>query len=169
MLSVSKCNKDDGLRALQLGIWRCFKENFSKPSDFWNSILDGESSTLLDSFEMLMLELRPLCEQFHAYIKDQTRQNYSSSLILFKKPYPQHLAEVFISNAYKPSGNEKYMNLPYRDPAYNINITEGLQKAKITRAFENFLCAKIFFKSMDFLKLQEYLLRSAQTKSITET
>uniref|UniRef100_A0A1B0B0S8 Uncharacterized protein n=1 Tax=Glossina palpalis gambiensis TaxID=67801 RepID=A0A1B0B0S8_9MUSC len=73
--------------------------DFSKPSDFWNRILDGESSTLLDLFEMLMLELRPLCERFHAYIKDQTRQNYSSSLILFNKPYPQHLAEMFISNA----------------------------------------------------------------------
>lgn len=102
-----------------------------------------------------MLELRPLYEQFHAYIRGQMRQNYGSSLILFNKPYPQHLAEVFISNAYKPSGSKRYMSLPYRDPAYNINITEGLWKAKITTAFENFHSAKTLFKSMGFLELQE--------------
>uniref|UniRef100_A0A1A9WU16 Angiotensin-converting enzyme n=1 Tax=Glossina brevipalpis TaxID=37001 RepID=A0A1A9WU16_9MUSC len=133
---------------------------FSKPSDFWYRHLKEESATISDLLQNFMLELRPLYEQFHAYIRNQMRTRYGTNLILANKPYPQHLAEIFISNAYKLHGSRRYMNLPYQHLDYFINITEGLLKANITTAFENFHCVKTLFTSMGLPELEDSKIKA---------
>lgn len=101
-----------------------------------------------------MLKLKPLFEQFHAYVRGQLRLKYGPELIEYNKPIPQHFAEIFIGNAFHLEDPEWAMDLPfsiYKKP----NITESLLNRGVTNAQNNFWITKDFFRTLGMPPLEE--------------
>uniref|UniRef100_A0A1I8NXE9 Angiotensin-converting enzyme n=1 Tax=Stomoxys calcitrans TaxID=35570 RepID=A0A1I8NXE9_STOCA len=127
---------------------------FSKASNFWYKDLENESETVAQLLQKFMLELKPFFEQFHAYVRGQLRRKYGEQLIAPKKPYPQHLAEIFIGNAFRLEEPDWHMHLPF-DTKIMPNITENLLRKGLTNTQGNFQNAQEFFRSLGMPKLEE--------------
>ncbi|XP_059221145.1 angiotensin-converting enzyme [Stomoxys calcitrans] len=127
---------------------------FSKASNFWYKDLENDSETVAQLLQKFMLELKPFFEQFHAYVRGQLRRKYGEQLIAPQKPYPQHLAEIFIGNAFRLEEPDWHMHLPF-DTKIMPNITENLLRKGLTNTQGNFQNAQEFFRSLGMPKLEE--------------
>lgn len=101
-----------------------------------------------------MADLKPLFRQFHAYVRGQLRLKYGADLIKPNKPFPQHLAEIFIGNAFHLGEPDWYMEVPFNNVSMP-NITANLLKRGITNAQINFWNAQEFFRSLGMPQLEE--------------
>lgn len=101
-----------------------------------------------------MSDLQPFFQQFHAYVRGQLRQKYGPDLIRFDKPYPQHLAEIFIGNAFHLGEPDWHIDLPFNEVKMP-NITHNLLKRGVTNAQINFWNAQEFFRSLGMPQLEE--------------
>ncbi|XP_005183218.3 angiotensin-converting enzyme [Musca domestica] len=138
---------------------------FNKPSDFWYKDLEESSDSMSKILEKFMRELKPFFEQFHGYIRGQLRRKYGSELIQPHKPYPQHLAEIFIGNAFRYGDTSGLMHLPFNQMAMP-NITENLLRRGMTNTQVNFWNAKEFFRSLGMPQLEDkFWSESCQPKA----
>lgn len=94
-----------------------------------------------------MNELKPFFQQFHAYVRGQLRKKYSEDLIKRHQPYPQHLAEIYLGNAFRLGEPGWFMDVPY-NMAVMPNLTESLLKRGLINAEVNFWNAKEYFESL---------------------
>ncbi|XP_055852108.1 angiotensin-converting enzyme [Episyrphus balteatus] len=107
---------------------------YSSPSDFWLRDIEGEPGEIIATLDKIMLILRPLFLQFHAFVRSALRLRYGPELIRYNEPYPQHLAEKFIGSAYRDMNGDWTIDLPY--PSVGLaNITAGLQNQGITTPY----------------------------------
>ncbi|XP_075154173.1 ance-2 [Haematobia irritans] len=141
---------------------------FSKPSNFWYKDLEDDSDNVSALLQKFMMELKPFFEQFHAYIRGQLRRKYGSELIRPNKPYPQHLAEIFIGNAFHLGESGWHMHLPFNTKRMP-NITENLLRRGLTNTQINFWNAQEFFRSLGMPQLEEnFWTDSCQSKADLE-
>ncbi|KAM7351041.1 ance-2 [Cochliomyia hominivorax] len=127
---------------------------FSKPSDFWHKDIEEDSSIISSNLQKFMLDLKPLFEQFHAYVRGELRAKYGPELIEFNKPYPQHLSEIYIGNAFNMGEPDWSMEVPFRDLKLP-NMTQALLNRGITNAQVNFWNAVAYFRSLGMPSLEE--------------
>ncbi|XP_061387296.1 angiotensin-converting enzyme-like [Musca vetustissima] len=141
---------------------------FTRPSDFWYKDLEENSQTMSTVLEKFMKDLKPFFEQFHAYIRGQLRKKYGPQLIQPHRPYPQHLAEIFIGNAFRYGDTSGHMHLPF-DQMAMPNITENLLRRGMTNTQVNFWNAKEFFRSLGMPQLEDkFWSESCQAKADLE-
>ncbi|XP_037928131.1 angiotensin-converting enzyme [Teleopsis dalmanni] len=146
--------KDDFIQFVELYRKTAKLNGFAKPSDYWFRDLEENSVEAFDLLDNIMTQLRPLFEQFHAYIRSELRQIYGSELIEHNKPYPQNLAEIFIGNSYRRTEPEWYVNLPYNDVGLP-NITEGLFKRALNNSQRMFWNVAEYYRSIGLPQLEE--------------
>lgn len=131
----------------------CFL-GFPKASDFWHKDIGENSSIISRYLENFMLQLKPLFQQFHAYVRGQLRLKYGSEVVGYNQPYPQHLAEIFIGNAFHLGEPDWSIEVPFENHPLP-NITDSLLKGGMTNAQLSFSNAKEFFTSLGMPALEE--------------
>ncbi|XP_055905902.1 angiotensin-converting enzyme [Eupeodes corollae] len=137
---------------------------FLKPSDFWLRDIEGESGEVIATLDKVMLILRPLFLQFHAFVRSALRLKYGPDLIRFNEPYPQHLAEKFIGSSYRDMNGDWTIDLPY--PLVGlVNITAGLIAKDITTPYGLIETAARFYTSIGMPSIpQTFWIQSARPK-----
>ncbi|KAH8353754.1 hypothetical protein KR059_004174, partial [Drosophila kikkawai] len=137
---------------------------YPRAEDYWFRSLElgaQEAMTLLDH---IMHGLRPLFLQFHAHVRGSLRKMHGVGLVPRDRPFPQHLAEVFIGNAFRRVQPEWYVDLPA--PQFGLsNITQELHRRGLTTTQRVFWNVAEFFRGVGLPLLESSLWEYAQPVS----
>ncbi|KAL4710785.1 hypothetical protein ACJJTC_009334 [Scirpophaga incertulas] len=110
-------------------------------AEYW---LSEYEMTNEDQFATLWSQLKPLYQQFHAYVRGKLRQKYGNEIVSEKGPIPAHL----LGNIWAQSwGNIEHFSKPYPDKP-EVDITVALIAQNYT-ALKMFQTADDFFKSIN--------------------
>ncbi|XP_030377148.1 angiotensin-converting enzyme [Scaptodrosophila lebanonensis] len=134
---------------------------YAHAEDYWFRSLElsgRETMALLDGF---MDALRPLFLQFHAHVRGSLRKMYGEQLVPKGKPYPQHLAEIFLGNAFRRVKAEWFVDLPYPDVGLP-NITEALQQRNLNTTMRVFWHVAEYYRELGMPQLEDDLYRNAK-------
>ncbi|EDW51699.1 angiotensin-converting enzyme [Drosophila sechellia] len=137
---------------------------YPRGEDYWFRSLElngQETMTLLDK---IMHGLRPLFLQFHAHVRGSLRKMHGENLVPRNRPYPQHLAEVFIGNAFRRVQAEWYVDLP--SPEIGLaNITQEMHRRGLSTTQRVFWNVAEYFRALGFPQLENSLWTYAQKVS----
>lgn len=119
-------------RAQYVGFLELYKKTaklngFIRAEDYWFRQLEQSGQESLSLLNELMTALRPLFLQFHAHVRGSLRRLHGERLVPRGRPYPQHLAELFLGNAFRRPQAEWFPDMPAARLGWP-NITEALQR-----------------------------------------
>lgn len=100
---------------------------FSSAEDYWFRQLELNGQQSMGLLDDLMTSLRPLFLQFHAHVRGTLRKLHGERLVPRGRPYPQHLAEIFVGNAFRRPQVEWFPDMPDAHLGWP-NITDALQR-----------------------------------------
>ncbi|KAM8715212.1 hypothetical protein ACLKA7_002284 [Drosophila subpalustris] len=137
---------------------------FVHAEDYWfrNLELTGhQSMTLLNE---LMAALQPLFLQFHAHVRGSLRKMHGERLVARGRPYPQHLAEVFLANAFGRVRADWFVDMPSPEAGL-ANLTDALHRRGLTTTLRVFWNVAEYFRGLGLPQLEGSLWAHAQPVS----
>lgn len=126
---------------------------FSHAEDYWFSNLDLSSQQTMRLLNELMTALRPLFLQFHAHVRGSLRKMYGVHIIPRGRPYPQHLAEVFLGNAFRRARADWFVDIP-SPKAGLVNITEALHRRGLSTTYRVFWNVAEYYRGLGLPQLE---------------
>ncbi|KAH8378414.1 hypothetical protein KR093_011248, partial [Drosophila rubida] len=129
--------------------------------DYWFRQLElsgGQAMMLLND---MMTALRPLFLQFHAHVRASLRRMHGERLVPRGRPYPQHLAEVFLGNAFRRARADWFQDMPSPEWGF-ANITEALHRRGLRTTQRVFWNVAEYFHGLGLPQLQNSLWTYAQ-------
>ncbi|EDW75767.2 uncharacterized protein Dwil_GK15021 [Drosophila willistoni] len=140
---------------------------YLQAEDYWFRGLELNGVETLKILDGFMAALRPLFLQFHAHVRGSLRKMYGERLIPKGRPYPQHLSEIFIGNAFRRVQAEWFVDLPAPNVGL-FNITEALQRRGWTTTQRVFWNVAEYFRGIGLPQLESSLWTFAQPMSYQE-
>ncbi|XP_034473943.1 angiotensin-converting enzyme [Drosophila innubila] len=126
---------------------------FVHAEDYWFRNLElscHQATTLLNE---LMTSLRPLFLQFHAHVRSSLRKMHGERLVPRGRPYPQHLAEVFLGNAFRRPRANWFVDLP--SPEMDLaNITDALHRRGLSTTQRVFWNVAEYYRGLGLPQLE---------------
>ncbi|SPP82519.1 angiotensin-converting enzyme [Drosophila guanche] len=135
---------------------------YPRAEDYWFRSLEKSGTQSLALLDRLMAGLRPLFLQFHAHVRGSLRKMHGERLVPRGKPYPQHLAEVFIGNAFRRVRAEWYVDLPSPETGL-ANITQDLHRRGLSTTQRVFWNVAEYFRGLGLPLLESDLWTNAQS------
>ncbi|KAH8274068.1 hypothetical protein KR044_009466, partial [Drosophila immigrans] len=135
---------------------------FVHAEDYWFRQMElsgGQAMMLLND---LMTALRPLFLQFHAHVRASLRRMHGERLVPRGRPYPQHLAEVFLGNAYRRARADWFEDMPSPEWGF-LNLTEALHRRGLSTTQRVFWNVAEYFHGLGLPQLKSSLWTYAQT------
>ncbi|XP_033236370.1 angiotensin-converting enzyme-like [Drosophila pseudoobscura] len=134
---------------------------YPRAQDYWFRSLEMGGAQTMSLLDRLMAGLRPLFLQFHAHVRGSLRKMHGERLVPRGRPYPQHLAEVFIGNAFRRVRAEWYVDLP--SPLAGLaNITQDLHRRGLSTTQRVFWNVAEYFRGLGLPLLESSLWTNAQ-------
>ncbi|KAH8410152.1 hypothetical protein KR009_007031, partial [Drosophila setifemur] len=137
---------------------------YPRSEDYWFRSLEMDGKQTMALLDRLMHGLRPLFLQFHAHVRGSLRKMHGEHLVPRNRPYPQHLAEVFIGNAFRRVQAEWYVDLPSPEIGLS-NITEELHRQGLSTTQRVFWNVAEYFRGLGLPLLESSLWTFAQPVS----
>ncbi|XP_017108669.2 angiotensin-converting enzyme [Drosophila bipectinata] len=140
---------------------------YPRAEDYWFRSLELKAKDTMALLDHIMHGLRPLFLQFHAHVRGSLRKMHGEHLVPRNRPYPQHLAEVFIGNAFRRVEAEWYMDLP-SPPTGLLNITQEMHRQGMTTTQRIFWNVAEYFRGLGLPWLEGSLWKYAQPVSFED-
>lgn len=122
------------------------QNGFASQADAWLS--DYEDDTFEQQCENILMHIRPLYEQLHAYVRYSLRKKYGRRLISKRGPIPMHL----LGNIWAVKWNEiAAKTVPFPDKP-TLDVTDEMIKQEYTPV-KMFEMGDEFFQSLNMTKL----------------
>ncbi|XP_037711430.1 angiotensin-converting enzyme [Drosophila subpulchrella] len=134
---------------------------YPRAEDYWFRSLELDGQKTMALLDKIMHGLRPLFLQFHAHVRGSLRKMHGEDLVPRNRPYPQHLAEVFIGNAFRRVQAEWYVDLPSPETGL-ANITQELHRRGLSTTQRVFWNVAEYYRALGLPQLEESLWTYAQ-------
>ncbi|XP_076067701.1 angiotensin-converting enzyme-like [Oratosquilla oratoria] len=122
--------------------------DFKNMGDMW--LEPYESPTFRQDLSDIWIQLKPLYQQLHAYVRRKLREIYSESKISLRGPIPAHL----LGNMWAQSWSEVYsMMTPYEGKG-SLDVTDEM-KAQSYTPLRMFKLSEEFFTSLNQTKMPQ--------------
>ncbi|XP_045116015.1 angiotensin-converting enzyme-like isoform X1 [Portunus trituberculatus] len=128
--------------------------DFENMGEMW--IYPYESATFRDDLRHLFMQLKPLYEQLHAYVRRKLREHYGEMYVTKRGPIPAHL----LGNMWSQSWAEIYdLAIPYPGKT-SVDVTPQMvqQGYDARRMFE---LSEEFFTSLNLTRMPEEFWRNS--------
>ncbi|KAH8287896.1 hypothetical protein KR018_006541, partial [Drosophila ironensis] len=134
---------------------------YPRAEDYWFRSLELNGKDTMTLLDHIMHGLRPLFLQFHAHVRGSLRKLHGEHLVPRNRPYPQHLAEVFIGNAFRRVQAEWYADLP-SPQAGLVNLTQEMHRRGLSTTQRVFWNVAEYFRGLGMPLLESSLWTFAQ-------
>ncbi|XP_060649932.1 angiotensin-converting enzyme [Drosophila nasuta] len=135
---------------------------FVHAEDFWFRQLELSGDQAMKLLNDMMTALRPLFLQFHAHVRAALRKMYGEQIVPRGRPYPQHLAEIFLGNAFRRPRDDWFKDMP--SPEWGLaNITEALHRRGMSTTQRVFWNVAEYFHGLGLPQLHSALWSNAKT------
>lgn len=126
---------------------------FVNPEDYWFRNLELSCDQTMTILNKLMTSLEPLFLQFHAHVRGSLRKMHGEDLVPRGRPYPQHLAEVFLGNAFSSARAGWFVDMPAPETPL-FNITEALHRRGLSTTQRVFWNVAEYFRGLGLPQLE---------------
>jgi peptidyl-dipeptidase A len=145
---ISRAMRNDFTRYVDLANKGARELGFKDTGALWRSKYDMEPDAFAKELDRLWIQVKPLYDSLHAYMRTKLREKYGEQAVPAKGPIPAHL----LGNMWAQSWENLYdiVAPPNADPGYDL--TEILKQRKIDE-LEMVRYGERFFTSLGFSPL----------------